>query len=179
MSSDEVPKAKLWFTISGREAAGVEAARDRLARDFSHVEVASEVVDEPKPKSADDDAIVSPGPKEMNHRLWFSTYLPAFIPELVEIKRFCLKVEAAMRADSNAIAITPGYATSDKAIAAYLEDAPHRLLIARGVFGEAVLRLTEAETEPWPWTSQEFRTPTALQFFRNLRSVYLDNVTRD
>lgn len=171
--SDVVQKAKLFFSLVAADADALAAVRKRLALDFSHVETESAVI-AIDGFGADEEGRLSTGPKM---RQWVGTYLPAFIPELVEIKRFTNKLEATFAEVSGpVVAIDPGYVTADKAVLTAVADAPHRLYINRGVYAEVVLGAAtdECELAPNPWTPADYIAPAATEFFAAARARYHD-----
>jgi hypothetical protein len=68
--------------------------------------------------------------------------------------------------------IDPGYLDLAKVVLASTKDHSHRLYIGEGIFAEVTLRYRQRAFHAWEWTYPDYRTPTALTFFHQLRELY-------
>lgn len=68
--------------------------------------------------------------------------------------------------------IDPGYLDLAKVVLASTKDHSHRLYIGDGIFAEVTLRYRQHAFQPWEWTYPDYRVPTTLAFFNQLRDVY-------
>jgi hypothetical protein len=82
----------------------------------------------------------------------------------------------AARGVQRPVNIDPGYIQRNKLVLATTKDAPHRLYMSEGVYGEAALRWTDHAWGHWPWTPEDYKTPVAGQFFTAARSAYLEQL---
>jgi hypothetical protein len=68
--------------------------------------------------------------------------------------------------------LDPGYLDLAKVVLATTKDYAHRLYIGAGMFAEVTLRYQRHGFQPWDWTYPDYRMPTALTFFNQLREQY-------
>jgi hypothetical protein len=68
--------------------------------------------------------------------------------------------------------IDPGYLDLAKVVLASTKDHSHRLYIGNGIFAEVTLRYRQHTFQPWEWTYPDYRVPTTLTFFHQLRELY-------
>ena len=68
--------------------------------------------------------------------------------------------------------IDPGYLDLAKVVLASTKDHSHRLYIGDGMFAEVTLRYRQHAFQPWEWTYPDYRVPTTLAFFQQLRALY-------
>ncbi len=69
--------------------------------------------------------------------------------------------------------IDPGYLDAGKVVLASTKDAPHRIYLNSGIYGEATLLYHGGSFHPFPYTYPDYLWPEALGFFTALRSLYL------
>lgn len=68
--------------------------------------------------------------------------------------------------------LDPGYLDMAKVVLATTKDHSHRLYIGDGIFAEVTLRYKHKTFQPWEWTYPDYRLPTTLAFFQELRDLY-------
>ncbi len=68
--------------------------------------------------------------------------------------------------------LDPGYLDLAKVVLATTKDYTHRLYIGNGMYAEVTLYYQNKSYCPWEWTYPDYREPTALSFFNQLREVY-------
>jgi hypothetical protein len=68
--------------------------------------------------------------------------------------------------------IDPGYLDLAKVVLASTKDHSHRLYVGDGIFAEVTLRYRQHTFQPWEWTYPDYRAPTSLTFFQQLRMLY-------
>jgi len=68
--------------------------------------------------------------------------------------------------------IDPGYLDLAKVVLASTKDYNHRLYIGDGIFAEVTLCYRQHAFQAWAWTYPDYRVPTTLTFFHQLRELY-------
>ena len=68
--------------------------------------------------------------------------------------------------------LDPGYLDLAKVVLATTKDYSHRLYIGDGIFAEVTLQYKHKALQPWEWTYPDYRLPTTLAFFQQLRDLY-------
>src|SRR5215470_1029385 len=68
--------------------------------------------------------------------------------------------------------IDPGYLDLAKVVLASTKDHSHRLYIGDGIFAEVTLRYRQHAFQPWEWTYPDYRVPSTLTSFHQLRALY-------
>ena len=71
------------------------------------------------------------------------------------------------------INIDPGYLYASKVILASTKDYSHRIYLSGGIFAEDALYYEDKSFQSWPWTYPDYKTKGYIEFFNNLRRVYL------
>ena len=80
------------------------------------------------------------------------------------------------------INIDPGYLTDHNMILASAKELPHRAYIGKGIFADIQLRFRNGKFEPFSHTFKDYRQKEILDYFFNLRKVYLNiylNLTKE
>jgi hypothetical protein len=109
-------------------------------------------------------------------RKWFS--FERLIPqdELPRIKLFTNELEGEL-ADNQGrrrINLDPGYLTDSKLVLATTKDYSHRLYLGRGIYGEVTLHYDRRQGwQPYEWSYPDYRQPVSLEFFKQVRQIYL------
>ncbi|MGE3541943.1 MAG: DUF4416 family protein [Candidatus Tectimicrobiota bacterium] len=70
------------------------------------------------------------------------------------------------------INLDPGYLDLGKVVLATTKDHSHRVYIGDGMFAEVTLRYKHNSFQPWEWTYPDYRLPSTLAFFHQLRAIY-------
>jgi len=71
------------------------------------------------------------------------------------------------------INIDPGYLTDHNMILATAKELPHRIYIAKGILGDAQLKFKNGKFEPFQHTFADMKQKLVLDYFANLRKIYL------
>lgn len=165
--SADVPQARLFFFVEAPDATTLREIARRLALDYSELDLESAVI------HADDTYRAHSARLDPGVRSFVSTILPAYLTELPEIKRHCLKLEHVFHdVQSARINIDPGYVTDLKVVRISSHDAPHRVFLQRGIYAEPVMRFSAAEPiTPLPSAAPEYLLPDTAHFFVRVRSA--------
>lgn len=96
------------------------------------------------------------------------------IAELAAVKHTTNRLEAIWAADGGQrrVNLDPGYLDLAKVVLATTKDYTHRLYIGAGMFAEVTLHYRQKSFQPWDWTYPDYRLPTTLNFFNQLREHY-------
>ncbi|MEE8290294.1 MAG: DUF4416 family protein [Candidatus Tectomicrobia bacterium] len=115
--------------------------------------------------------------REMGGEL--TRYYIAFDPlislaELATVKHTTNHLESTWAVDGGQrrVNLDPGYLELAKVVLATTKDHVHRLYIGAGMFAEVTLRYQHKSFQPWEWTYPDYRLPTTLRFFNQLRNQY-------
>lgn len=68
--------------------------------------------------------------------------------------------------------IDPGYIDSSKVILLSCKDYSHRIYLRKGVYAEVEYLYEQGEYHHLDWTYPDYKTETALTFFKQIRKVY-------
>jgi hypothetical protein len=72
--------------------------------------------------------------------------------------------------------IDPGYLCAAKVVLATTKDYDHRLYLGDGVFGDVHLRFQKGNFNTREWTYPDYRQPMILDFFKEIRELYLSQL---
>ena len=75
------------------------------------------------------------------------------------------------------INIDPGYVTQAKLVLATTKNYSHRIHLAKGIFGDVHLTVYKGKFKPNPWTYPDYKEKFVLEFFDNVRKIYLESLT--
>jgi hypothetical protein len=94
--------------------------------------------------------------------------------ELATVKHTTNRLEAIWAAPGGQrrVNLDPGYLDLAKVVLATTKDYAHRLYIGAGMFAEVTLHYRQKSFQPWDWTYPDYRLPTTLTFFNQLREHY-------
>ncbi|MEA2062284.1 MAG: DUF4416 family protein, partial [Gemmatimonadota bacterium] len=113
------------------------------------------------------------GPGLIKRFFSFETLRP---PEhLAPLKRRCVAYERAARSAEGrrVVNIDPGYWSDAKLVLASTKNFSHRIAVGRRVFAEVTLRRYKGKLQGLDWTYPDYLSPLALEFFENVRNLYL------
>jgi hypothetical protein len=160
-------KVKLFFGLLARDQASLDAAAERLAKDFSPVDLRSETI----PFGHTDYYAAEMGANLL--RQWVSTTDAIHMPELADIKIHTNRLEGLFAEGIHRrVNMDPGYLSHSKVVLATTKDHAHRLYVGSGIYEEVTLHYHRPGAyEPWPWTYPDYRTETARWFFLGLREL--------
>lgn len=97
--------------------------------------------------------------------------------EIVEIKLFANRLEKKIsEKGKRRVNIDPGYLTLSNVYLATCKEFFHRAYLARGVYLENEYRYVARRFQPWDWTHPDYRKPEYLDFFYNLRKIYVRQI---
>lgn len=71
------------------------------------------------------------------------------------------------------INIDPGYLDAGKVVLASTKNAPHRLYLRAGIYGEVTLLYHSGTFHDLSYTYADYRWPEAIAFFSEVRALYL------
>src|SRR5437899_9932068 len=102
------------------------------------------------------------------------------VSSLAAVKHMTNRLEARWSTPQGQrrVNIDPGYLDLAKVVLASTKDHSHRLYIGDGIFAEVTLRYRQHTFQPWEWTYPDYRVPTTLAFFQQLRERYKAQLRR-
>jgi len=107
-------------------------------------------------------------------RMFFGFGRLASPDALVDLKLFTNRVERTLAIDGKrTVNIDPGYLTAARVVLASTKDFAHRLYLGKGIYGEVTLVYQKKDFQALPWTYPDYRSEAYLQYFRELRKVYM------
>jgi len=107
-------------------------------------------------------------------RCWLSFGNLAFPDAVVSWKLATNEIEGTLAVDGRRQAnIDPGYLTATKLVLASTKDAPHRLYLGSGIYGEVTLVYERGAFRPLPYTYRDYAEPASCNFFQLVRTRYL------
>jgi len=97
---------------------------------------------------------------------------------LVDLKLFTNRVERTFAVNGKrTVNMDPGYLTAARVVLASTKDFAHRLYLGKGIYGEVTLIYQKKDFQTLPWTYPDYRSEAYRQFFRELRRVYMAQLT--
>jgi hypothetical protein len=73
------------------------------------------------------------------------------------------------------INLDPGYLDRSKLVLATTKDYNHRIYLRDGIYAEVTLQYrTKGGFQPFPWTYPDYQTKPYLDFFNQIRNLYLN-----
>ncbi len=102
---------------------------------------------------------------------------------LAEMKLFTNKVEQAFaikrsKGVARRVNLDAGYICLAKLVLASTKDHAHRIYLRDGIYAEITLRFYRKTFQPWEWSYPDYRSPTYIAIFNQIRENYrkqLDN----
>ncbi len=109
-------------------------------------------------------------------RLWLSFDQQVIPDKLLEIKLAVMAIEEKFL-DANGkrrINLDPGILTLCKLVLATTKNYYHRIYLGKGIHAEVTLFYRHNNFEPLDWTYPDYRTETAINFFKLVRKGILN-----
>lgn len=72
--------------------------------------------------------------------------------------------------------IDPGYITPAKLVLFSTKDYSHRIFIARRIYAEVTLKYENHSYCPFPWTYPDFKSKEYIEYFNDIRKIYLSQL---
>ncbi len=162
------PDAKLICGLIARPA-DLSAAEKLLSRSFGGADTRSEVIDF---------TFTDYYEEEMGKNLarrWMSFQRDFTQSEIVrtKLKTIGLERELAYPDGRRSVNFDPGYVTASKLVLASTKDFSHRIYLWGGIFAEVTLVFEHGSFVPLRWTYPDYRTNTALSYFKDVRKLFL------
>ena len=107
----------------------------------------------------------------------FEQLIPA--EELASAKRFSNALEYEFAKGDVAprlVNLDPGYISAAKLVLASTKDHAHRIYLQEGIYAEITLKFYRKTFQPWEWTYPDYRTPTYIDIFNNIRRIYMEQL---
>ncbi|OGS20682.1 MAG: hypothetical protein A2252_04730 [Elusimicrobia bacterium RIFOXYA2_FULL_39_19] len=94
--------------------------------------------------------------------------------ELSDIKNKTNKIEDSFAINGKRIInLDPGYISAPNLVLASTKNFSHRIYLSSGIYAEITLIYKNRNFEFLPWTYPDYKSETALEFFKKIRSDYL------
>ncbi len=107
-------------------------------------------------------------------RCWLSFAELAPPDNLIHWKLATNEIERTLAVDRRRrVNLDPGYVTAVKLVLASTKDAPHRIYLGKGIYGEVTLVYQRGEFRPLPYTYADYAQATTRGFFQQVRCRYL------
>jgi hypothetical protein len=74
--------------------------------------------------------------------------------------------------------IDPGYLTQAKIVLATTKDYNHRIYMGKGIYADLHLVRSAKSYRPQQWTYPDYAQELSIDFFNNLREIYLKNLSQ-
>ncbi len=165
---------KLIVGLITQEATFFDKAKNILSKKFGNIDFISPVL------AFDQTAYYQ---KEMGRdlkRLFlsFEKLIPA--DKLVAIKLSTNKIEQKISTSRHhrCVNIDPGYIALSKLVLATTKSFLHRLYIGAGIHEEITLYFRKNTFEAGPWTYPDYRLPTQIALFNEIRKKYYEQVEK-
>ena len=116
-----------------------------------------------------------------NLRKQFVSFQPLIKPErLHDIKLWTNDLEMRYSiAGKRRVNIDPGYLSAANIVLATTKNFSHRVYLGKGIYGDVQLRFRNHQFQPFDWTYADYRQPLAIDFFNELRKLYLKSEVRN
>ncbi|MFC1501042.1 DUF4416 family protein [Elusimicrobiota bacterium] len=120
--------------------------------------------------------------KEMGNALlrkWVSFEKLIDPSNLSDIKLFSNKTEDHLASSGlRQINIDPGYVDTAKIVLASTKDFSHRIFLSKDIYGEITSIYKHDNYVALPWTYPDYKSETALNFFKKIREGYHSQVKK-
>ena len=94
-------------------------------------------------------------------KLWTNEIEQAFAEKVTSRRRVNLDV---------------GYVCMAKLVLASTKDHAHRIYLRDGIYAEITLRFYRKTFQPWEWTYPDYRSPTYIAIFNQIRTIYREQL---
>jgi hypothetical protein len=96
---------------------------------------------------------------------------------LAEMKLFTNKVEQTFtikksEGEARRVNLDAGYLCMAKLVLASTKDNAHRIYLRDGIYAEITLRFYRKTFQPWEWSYPDYRLPTYIAIFNQIRKIY-------
>ena len=94
---------------------------------------------------------------------------------LADMKLFTNQVEQTFVRAGTArrrVNLDAGYVCMAKLVLASTKDHAHRIYLRDGIYAEITLRFYRKTFQPWEWTYPDYRSPTYIAIFNQIRTIY-------
>ena len=97
---------------------------------------------------------------------------------LAEMKLFTNKVEQVFttskkpEGEARRVNLDTGYLCMAKLVLATTKDNAHRIYLRDGIYAEITLRFYRKTFQPWEWSYPDYRLPTYIAIFNQIRKIY-------
>ncbi len=103
---------------------------------------------------------------------------------LAEMKLFTNKVEQTFAIKKSAgaarrVNLDAGYLCMAKLVLASTKDNAHRLYLRNGIYAEITLRFYRKTFQPWEWSYPDYRSPTYIAIFNQIRAIYRNQLVEN
>lgn len=100
---------------------------------------------------------------------------------LAEMKLFTNTVERMFalkkpNGEARRVNLDAGYLCLAKLVLASTKDHAHRLYLRDGIYAEITLRFYRKTFQPWEWSYPDYRLPTYIAIFNQIREIYKDQL---
>jgi len=113
-------------------------------------------------------------------RIFYSFKKPLKNKNLETVKLYCRKLESRFSIKNKRVVnIDPGYVTAGKLILFTTKNYSHRIFLGKGIFAEVTLKYEKGSFSAWPWTYPDYRTRDYINFFTEVRSLYMKQIKHD
>ena len=165
------PKAKLFFAIIYKNKKVFEEAKKELKRHFGEFDSNSTEY-------------------SFNFTDYYEEEMGADLKKIIFSSKKLIKREklSAIKLKTNMIEqkfakngkrqvnIDPGYLTDHNIVLASAKELPHRAYIGKGIFADIQLRFRNGRFEPFCHTFKDYMQKEILDYFFNLRDIYLSQL---
>lgn len=162
---------KLFCGLIGRRER-IEEVVSIMGRRFGEIDVESPII----PFDVTDYYTEEMGSDLM--RMWVSFKGLRERGFLALAKHVTLEIETDLANDGKrSINIDPGYVDNAQVVLATTKNYAHRIYIGMGYYAEVTLIYRRNGFVTLEWTYPDYRSPVALEFFTQVRSIYHDEVS--
>ncbi len=103
---------------------------------------------------------------------------------LAEMKLFTNTVEQtfALKKPEGAarrVNLDAGYLCLAKLVLASTKDHAHRIYLRDGIYAEITLRFYRKTFQPWEWSYPDYRLPTYIAIFNQIREIYRNQLANE
>lgn len=89
------------------------------------------------------------------------------------IKKQTNRLESSLAVEGRrTVNIDPGYLTMTKLVLMSTKDAPSRVYLGEGIYGQPMLIYSKGSYRPWDWTYPDYREASTITFFNEARALY-------
>lgn len=161
---------KLFIGITFNSDVDVEKIYPLLEQEFGRIDKISPVID-----FSSFTSYYEPEMGKSLQKVWVSfdqLIMPSELPQ-IKVKTNDLEVDCSGTDTQRDVNLDPGYIGQANLILATTKNYSHRIYLDKGIYGDVHYIYSQKKFQPQNWTYPDYKEPSVIEFFHELRELYL------